>query len=78
MAIIVRQISEVRVTEEKLREFWSGDPALLEERIQQFSNLKNVEQLFDSSEAEQLRLFCEQIAAQACPEEEETQFVLEP
>ncbi len=78
MVIIVKEIRSVRVSEEMLREFWSGDPALLEEIIQQFSNLENVEQLFDSSEAEQLRLFCEQIAGQACPDDEETQFVLEP
>lgn len=77
MVIIVKQIKQVRINEEMLREYWDGDPVLLEDIIRRFNDLEDVSDLFDSSNAEQLRLFCERIHAQAVPDEDDFDFDLE-
>lgn len=53
-----------------LIEFWVGSESRLTEILEQFDALETRSQLFDSSEAEGLRLYCEMIAAQANSDEE--------
>jgi len=74
--IILRQVQVHHIDENMIRSFCCGSPADLERLLEQFRNLQYETQLYDSSEAEELRLFCEKIAAQAVPAQSLFEFEL--